>query len=97
VIPAAKIKALREVLERDGEVTFKNGATVTWSAAQAGPEGEQVEGRVVVTRPSAPGGEWRFTDDDDGLRRAYGMALDGPPRHPQPSGDPSLFGETPPF
>lgn len=95
VIADAKIRALREALERDGEVKFKNGSVVTWSATQAGPEGEQTEGRVEVERPA--GGRSRYLDDDAGLRRAYEMALNGPKPKPQPSGDPAMFGDAPPF
>jgi hypothetical protein len=93
VIPEAKIVALREALERDGTVTFKNGSTIEWSAAQTGPEGEQVEGRLVVKR--GHGGETRYTEDE--IRRAYEMALNGPRPKQQPSGDGSKFGDGPPW
>lgn len=94
-IPVAKIEALRQALERDGTVRFKNGSVVTWTAKQVGLEGEEVEGRVEVERPA--GGTARYPDDDSGLRSAYEMALNGPPPKQQPSGDPEKFGDDPPF
>lgn len=94
-IPAAKIKALREALERDGEVRFKNGSLVTWTAFQAGPEGEENDGWVEVERPA--GGKARYPDDDSGLRAAYMMALAGPKPKAQPSGDGARFGEDAPW
>lgn len=92
-IALAKLRALREALECDGSVTFKNGSTVDWSAAQTGPQGEEVEGRIVVTRPA--GGIARYPDDDSGLRAAYTMALDGPRPKEQPSGDAEKYGDVP--
>lgn len=94
-IPTPKIIALREALERDGEVVFKNGSKVTWTASQAGPEGEEADGRIEVERPA--GGVARYLDDDAGLRNAYAMALYGPTPRPQPSGDPAMFGDDPPW
>lgn len=91
-IPTAKLKALMEALERDGSVTFKNGSRVDWSAKQTGPEGEEVEGRIVVTR--AGNATYRFTENE--LERAYAMALYGPAPIAQPSSE-TDFGDDPPF
>lgn len=94
-VPSPKLKALREALERDGGVRFKNGSLVTWTASQAGPEGEENDGRVEVERPA--GGKARYPDDDSGLRAAYMMALAGPKPKAQPSGDGARFGEDAPW
>lgn len=95
MIPGAKLRGLRELLERNGEVRFKNGSVVTWTASQTGLEGEEVDGRIEVERPA--GGIARYPDDDSGLRSAYEMALNGPKSKQQPSGDPTMFGDDPPF
>lgn len=95
-VPAAKLRGLRELLERDGVARFKGGAVVTWTAKQEGAEGEHLEGRVEVERPSAPGAVKRWPDDDDGLRRAYEWALHGSPPVAQPSSSKD-FGEQAPW
>jgi hypothetical protein len=116
VIPTPKLRALREALERDGEVVFKNGSRVKREICPGcGGAGEEpigtMEGDVPwkcptcdgepvgfrVTRPA--GGIARYHDDEEGtgLRNAYAMALDGPTPKPQPSGDPAMFGDDPPW
>ena len=98
MIPEAKIVALREALERDGTVTFKNGSVVERIAdevrdgAQAPGEGKEIV-HFIVTRPI--GGRARYTEDE--IRRAYEMALNGPRPKQQPSGDGSKFGDDPPW
>lgn len=42
-------------------------------------------------------GRAKYDFDDDGLRRAYAMALYGPPSKEQPSGVGTMFGDDPPF
>jgi hypothetical protein len=96
VIPKAKITALREVLERDGEVVFKNGSIVRREIAGtviAAKSDQKFHLRVI--RPA--GGIARYPDDDSGLRAAYAMALNGPAPKAQPSGDGSKLGDDPPF
>jgi hypothetical protein len=107
VIPSPKLRALREALERDGEVVFKNGSKVERVVdfmpvpdAEAGADGEPAtaeEVHFLVTRPAD--GIARYNDDEEGtgLRNAYAMALDGPTPKPQPSGDPAMFGDDPPW
>lgn len=92
-IPSAKLKGLMEALEANGSVTFKNGSRVEWGAKQGGSEGEEVEARIIVTRPA--GGISRFTEDE--IERAYAMALYGPPPKAQPPASETFFGEDPPF
>lgn len=55
--------------------------------------GEKV--RLRVMRPA--GGVARYRLDGAGLRRAYEMALMGPPRIEQPTGDPAKFGDDLPW
>lgn len=107
MIPAPKLRALREALESGGEVLFKNGSKVEREVdfipvpdAEPGADGEPAtaeEVHFVVTRPA--GGIARYNDDEDdsGLRNAYAMALDGPTPKPQPSGDAAMFGDDPPW
>ena len=92
MIPEAKITALREALERDGTVTFKNGSVVEREVdrvpcpdAEAGADGEPAyveEVHFVVKR--GYGGSTRFADSDTEIRRAYEMALNGPRPKQQP-------------
>lgn len=99
-IADAKLRALRDALERDGRVAFKNGSEVELDHTEVRKgfdEAPTVIPFVTVTRTSAPGGATRHGFDDAGLRRAYSMALYGPEAHPQPSGDPAAFGDDPPF
>lgn len=91
-IPPEKIRALRETLERDGSVTFKNGSTVERKIDQV--EFEDVElGAVyfLVTRPA--GGIAKYTESE--IISAYAMALRGPNAKPQPT--PRDYGEDAPF
>jgi hypothetical protein len=91
VIPEAKITALREALEREGIVTFRNGSVVEREVnripvpdAEPGADGEPAyieEVHFVVKR--GYGGETRFTEDE--IRRAYEMALNGPRPKRQPT------------
>lgn len=52
--------------------------------------GEKV--RLLVTRPAGGVGRYRL---DREMRAAYEMALYGPAPVPQPTGDPSKYGEVP--
>lgn len=97
---AAKLLALREALERDGSVTFKNGSEVTMAQTEVREfmvDTPKVIPHVEVERPA--GGISRHSFDDAGLRRAYVMALFGPAPKAQPSGDPDKYGadDDPPF
>lgn len=83
MIPAAKLRGLQQALERDGKVTFPNGAIVT----------REVEVRIVVEGPW--GGISRFTEKE--IAEAYRLALEGTRRGTQPKGDPGMFGDDPPF
>lgn len=97
-IPSPKLRALREALERDGEVVFKNGSKVVRQVVTLRAVGEEEASPKVillVVRPA--GGMATYDDGDSGLRRAYAMALDGPTPKPQPSGDPAMFGDDPPW
>lgn len=49
--------------------------------------------RIFVTRGYGGGGHFTFGE----LERAYDRALNGWPRKKQPSGDPSKYGDDPPF
>lgn len=102
-IVGAKLTALREALERDGEVRFKNGSLVTRevdhvevSDAEPGADGEPATEEVVtfvVRRPA--GGIATYNEGE--VSAAYRMALDGPRPKAQPSGTGSMFGDDPPF
>jgi hypothetical protein len=85
VIPMAKVRALREGLERDGEVRFANGSVVRMH------RGARL--LIEVERPAK--GRSGFTEDE--LSRAYEMALNGPRPKQQPSGDPGKYGEEAPW
>lgn len=69
VIPDSKLRALAEALERDGQVTFKNGAKVRFYR-----DGLQVRRRGGLTR----------TYSRSALRGAYEFALHGPGPLPPP-------------
>lgn len=96
MISAAKLRGLREILEHDGIVTFKNGSVVERIVDEVITDqtgkGEQIV-HFVVSRIS--GGVARFAGSE--IDRAYAMALDGPTPKPQPSGDATRFGDDPPF
>lgn len=83
-IPKAKLKALREVLERDGEVTFKNGSVVERVIDEVilGMTGDsETLVHFLVKRPA--GGIARYTESE--ISSAYAMALRGP--EPKPWND----------
>lgn len=82
VIPAAKIRGLRQALERDGEVRFNNGSVV------------RRETLVKFEVERLGGGKARFQESE--LDRAYEMALNGPRPMPQPPSR-TDFGEDAPF
>lgn len=102
-ISEAKIRGLREVLERDGEVKFKNGSVVRREVAvnelpdaEPGADGEPATLETIrfyVERPA--GGIAKYNENE--IRSAYGMALRGPQPRAQPTGDPAMFGDNPPF
>lgn len=95
-IPASKLLALNEALERDGSVAFKNGSQVRLGqheVREVGEEAPRVIPYLEVERPA--GGISHYAFDDAGLRRAYVMALFGPAPKEQPSGDPDRYGDCP--
>lgn len=82
-IPEPKLRALREKLEADGEVRFKNGSVVTREETSIIVDGLTGEGKTLVhytvTRPA--GGIAQYGEDS--LYLAYAMALRGPqPKKP---------------
>lgn len=95
MIPQAKITALREALERDGSVTFKNGSVVERQVnlvTEIGEDGKvHPVDRVIYIVARGYGGSTRFTEGE--IRRAYEMALYGPrPKQQPPERD---YGEAP--
>lgn len=93
-IPRAKLKALQEALDRDGKVTFKNGATieVVSDIIQSfdGSDAQEVF-HLCVTRPA--GGVAFYGPGE--VVSAYVMALDGPRAKEQPPA--KDFGEDAPW
>jgi len=84
-VDPAKLTALRQALDRDGKVQFKNGSVVeSWSAG----------GAIGVIRP----GNARYTFGPNDVEGAYLRALEAPPnKRSQPSGDPADYGDDPPW
>jgi hypothetical protein len=84
-IDPAKLRALREALDRDGKVSFRNGSVVeTWKAGAA----------IGVIRP----GNARYTFGPQDVEGAYRRALEAPPNtRSQPTGDPAKYGDEPPW
>lgn len=95
-IPRAKIKALGEALDRDGKVTFKNGATIE-RVSDVVQQGlgidEPIE--VIHLRVTRPAGGVAFYGPGE-MTSAYRMALDGPKPKEQPTSDKD-FGEDAPW
>lgn len=95
-IPAAKIRALREALERGETVRFRNGSVVRHArcvrceSSGIEPGFEITEGRclrcggepdrIYVLRPA--GGIAMYARDEAGYRSAYAMAHRGPQPRP---------------
>lgn len=71
-LDSAKIAGLRQLLARDGKATTKRGAVIERVDDERFP--------LVVHGPY--GGRSRFTEDE--IRRAYDLAVNGPPAKAQP-------------
>lgn len=83
MIDRAKLEGLRQLLDRDGRAQTKRGSVI-----------ERVDDKrfpIVVIGPY--GGRARFTDDE--MPRAYDLAVNGPPRGPQPRKPAVDFGDCP--